>query len=476
MRIDGNTPIDALYHSDEELSHAWFSKGKKAEKHKYIKREWRNGRWQYTYENDTSAKPSTTRVYGGKTKELFDSKTSYAFSNRKDVVKKEGRLSRYVKDLKKDWYASERRGTEKAAKEARSKGADLVDTDAKGSTMRTISIGNEVVSKTYRRGTIEKYVDTAKEFLKDKLGFDEKENYESARKEVSAAELRKAASVHNLNNGYKYGDSEQIREANKAFSKYKTELAEAEQKVRDARSNFAATPMGKITIVAEEGAKWLSSLFNRDTPKKTVNTAVGDNDSDYIRDLQSNNKWKVESTADKVVTKADKAVKKAEEGLDLAKKRENYTKNQQTKLQEQLSSAKVAADKGKERWEKAKKDYEESSKVDYELFKKALDQKDALNKMTDGPGKEAAQKAYDKIYNEWLNAYNESARLQNVRDREYNAYQQLKQAITQVEDRIEKEKTLPDSAAKNRRDAEYEQELAKTLKEYEEELEKLRKK
>lgn len=262
MRIDGNTPIDALYHSDDELYHAWLSKGKQAEKHKYIKREWKNGKWQYYYNDDTSTKSNNT-------------------------TNKVSKLKVYVDGIKRDWKESEKRGTEKAAEEARSKGATLTDINGISSSTRTISIGNKVVSRTYRRGTIEKYVDTAKEYIKDRLGFDEKEGYDNARTEAFTAELRKAGAITNLNSAYKYNNAEMIKEANEEISKYKTELAEAEAKVKDARANFASTPLGKVSIIAEEGAEWLSNALYGNESKKTLDTATGDSDSDYIRDLQS---------------------------------------------------------------------------------------------------------------------------------------------------------------------------------------------
>lgn len=33
----------------DELYHAWLKKGEAAEKHKYIRRYWKNGRWNYVY-------------------------------------------------------------------------------------------------------------------------------------------------------------------------------------------------------------------------------------------------------------------------------------------------------------------------------------------------------------------------------------------------------------------------------------------
>lgn len=43
-----------------ELYHGLFDKGKPRDDHKYIKREWKNGRWQYTYKTDTKSKSSSS--------------------------------------------------------------------------------------------------------------------------------------------------------------------------------------------------------------------------------------------------------------------------------------------------------------------------------------------------------------------------------------------------------------------------------
>lgn len=37
-----------------ELYHKWLRKGEQSDDHKYTRREWRNGRWVYYYEDGTS--------------------------------------------------------------------------------------------------------------------------------------------------------------------------------------------------------------------------------------------------------------------------------------------------------------------------------------------------------------------------------------------------------------------------------------
>lgn len=462
MRIDGNTTLSEIVSTDE-LSHSWLTKGVQKEDHKYVKRVKKNGKWKYYYDWDELKKDTKNFVSdptGARAKNNLENAKQMTQTVKNNIASRQSSDVHYREAAKGKGpeYVSknERAAREKAVNAYRSDQVHLAATKAKEKKAQK-AYNNTVAGKT--ENTIKAISDSAKGLIegikqgtKDILGQDEKNYYEYTKK------IYEHEPAGNFITGVTFAE---------AYVKAKKE--------------YMKTPMGMIEAAGESAKKakdWLTDLFKRDEAPEPVLSPVGKENV-----IKENKIYEDKIYEDKIGEKkiseqstADKAVKKAEEGLDLAKKRENYTKNQQAKLQSQLTDAKTAADKGKERWEKAKKDYEESSKVDYDLFKKALDQKDALNKMTDGPGKEAAQKAYDKVYNEWLDAYNESARLQNVRDREYNAYQQLKQAITQVEDRIEKEKTLPDSAAKNRRDAEYEQELAKTLKEYEEELEKLRKK
>lgn len=52
MEVTKDTLLSDLCHS-EELTH-WLGKGEAASDHKYTKREWKNGRWQYWYDNSTS--------------------------------------------------------------------------------------------------------------------------------------------------------------------------------------------------------------------------------------------------------------------------------------------------------------------------------------------------------------------------------------------------------------------------------------
>lgn len=44
---------NGVFVSEDELYHTWFKKGEAAKDHKYIRREWRNGRWRYWYDDGT---------------------------------------------------------------------------------------------------------------------------------------------------------------------------------------------------------------------------------------------------------------------------------------------------------------------------------------------------------------------------------------------------------------------------------------
>lgn len=53
MSSDYILTSDGVFVSQDELRHTWFKKGEAAENHKYIRREWKNGRWRYYYDDGT---------------------------------------------------------------------------------------------------------------------------------------------------------------------------------------------------------------------------------------------------------------------------------------------------------------------------------------------------------------------------------------------------------------------------------------
>lgn len=86
MRITPNTTLGELYHeepSSDELQH-WLKKGEQKDDHKYIKREWKNGRWQYWYKTNSLAGKAKNTINKKATDTKNDVKT--AISNAKTNV------------------------------------------------------------------------------------------------------------------------------------------------------------------------------------------------------------------------------------------------------------------------------------------------------------------------------------------------------------------------------------------------------
>lgn len=59
MDITKDTLISELFHADDDLTH-WMKRGETADDHKYTKREWKNGRWQYWYDSTGAGKPKNS--------------------------------------------------------------------------------------------------------------------------------------------------------------------------------------------------------------------------------------------------------------------------------------------------------------------------------------------------------------------------------------------------------------------------------
>ena len=59
MEVTKDTLLSDLFHS-EDLTH-WLGKGEAASDHKYTKREWKNGRWQYWYDTNTAPANNTAK-------------------------------------------------------------------------------------------------------------------------------------------------------------------------------------------------------------------------------------------------------------------------------------------------------------------------------------------------------------------------------------------------------------------------------
>ena len=134
-----------------ELYHAWFKKGEQKENHKYIRREWKNGRWYYYYDSDTSAKPKNTKVTFSKSNAWGDSRFTIDTGKIKLVNIEKGKLSRAKTAAKKKVYDT--------------RDSNTVDGNNILNRKRTIKVGGQVLSETKVRGKLERSVVAGKEFV-----------------------------------------------------------------------------------------------------------------------------------------------------------------------------------------------------------------------------------------------------------------------------------------------------------------------
>ena len=138
--------------TNNELYHAWLKKGSQKDNHKYIRREWKNGRWVYYYDSDTSAKPKNTKVTFSKTNGLLDSKTTIDTGKTKLVSINKGKLSRAKTAAKKKVYDTRTSNV--------TDGKNWLD------HKRTISINGQVVSETRVRGKLNRAVVAGQEYVR----------------------------------------------------------------------------------------------------------------------------------------------------------------------------------------------------------------------------------------------------------------------------------------------------------------------
>jgi hypothetical protein len=192
---------------------------------KYIKREKVNGKWRYTYEEPNSVIDSNR---------LFNKKyTTKDFDGNKRNVLVRGKLSRTVdqgKNELKKYVAGQKRDWKESS--------------------------------------------NVKEYLKDRLGFDEKAAYEKASAEANNAsakaslEARNYARVKQTKDEYqgiinkkKYREETETARVRAARASRRAGMYQAEAKT--ALAAYASTPLAKIEKAAHAGEEWYKRLRKR---------------------------------------------------------------------------------------------------------------------------------------------------------------------------------------------------------------------
>lgn len=254
------------------LSHA--GSGEERKNHKYISREWKNGKWRYEYKDGSRKIDPASRE-----KQFTSQKTSVP----KTLIEEASDVKRnfqYQQNLNKNLdklpasVANKITGKNKPAnlytlKEPEKKSVLSVAKDGMGNALQSVIDTSEQAIKD----------------VKDKLGYDEKSRLEAAndrnnqlRKDVTADRNFVAVRSNDLTN--KYGDSrygekkEQYQEEYQdtvapAWEQYEKTLKEKEQAAKDlikAREEYMNTPLGKIDRINDlvtDGAEAVVNLFKK---------------------------------------------------------------------------------------------------------------------------------------------------------------------------------------------------------------------
>lgn len=283
---------------DYELYH-WGWKKKDA---KYIKRERKNGKWVYTYREDDKQNGKVVTDTKDSNK-LLSSKTTISTSSGQQVTYNRGRIDKaidegkekiknYINGVKQDWKESKDRGTEKAIEEATKYDGGVVitengtknigkttfkDTDDLFSGSTTIDWSDVRVSEV-RRGKLDRFVDTAKEYVKDRLGYDERDaldvaaaKYEYAQKAAYNYQDIAAKSTFNMgktdprDGSVTYTDAEKKRIENMERRKemlFKN-ATKAGKEASEAADAYFNTVLGKLDKARTTGEKWFKQLFDK---------------------------------------------------------------------------------------------------------------------------------------------------------------------------------------------------------------------
>lgn len=215
----------------------------------------------------------------------------------KSMVNAGNKLSDYTYGVKRDWEESKERGTKKAIEEAtKNDGAFIkskhgfvergdttfTDTDKILSGKTTLLIGDTEL-REIRRGKLERLTDTAKEYVKDRLGYDEKDTVKTA---IAKYEYAKNAEKNYVNEAnatinfmgtvnprdgsIRYTDAQkkEIARLEREKQLLRNQTAEAEKEASEASKAYLNTTVGKIEKARNNGEEWIKQLFGRNKRNK----------------------------------------------------------------------------------------------------------------------------------------------------------------------------------------------------------------
>lgn len=263
---------------DGELYHGLFKKREPKEDHKYIKREWKNGKWIYTYPDDKKGKKSQSTKNA---KPSLSSKRDISGARTKPKIGKlvdRAKLSignRTKSNTRENLEVSTQlKKTPNSMGKASSEYENELDYNSKRNVYPAHSS-----SETKSKKKDETLLDKAKNWIKDKLGYDEKEAAETAAATKQEAEKKAAVaqSTYDLVRDMAYSDNKLTDNEKQRIRNAKLDAILADQGAKDAGRKYANAQSEWLDSPLYKFNAFIDSLKN---PKSTQEKF-----EDYIKRL-----------------------------------------------------------------------------------------------------------------------------------------------------------------------------------------------
>jgi hypothetical protein len=260
------------YTSEDLHDHLMHGIGKAREKHKYISREWKKGRWQYTYADEKADKAAEQ-------KKIEDTKRrAQREADMRESGRRPGGSATNAPKVSKEYleevaYNSQKNSfpiktnttdTKKNIESGKStadkvlKPSSEYEAEAAYNSQKNEYPSNNKTASENNKDKKQSWIDK----VKDKLGVDERQayliakgKYDTASERKSEAEREADAAIENYSNARGVDDvkeaSEWLHEAVSSHTYWKERVHERGKEYMSAKSEYMKTPMGKFLKAGE---------------------------------------------------------------------------------------------------------------------------------------------------------------------------------------------------------------------------------